>query len=344
MAEMQFGLEPDPELEPKRTKTLLISIGIHIGLLIFLVLNPDLLVQTPKRTIRIAGQDYDLSKEELTPLVMPPTARPKPQVAQPTPQTPPPPQQQAATQPLPPPPPPPPPKPKETPPAITPDMVLAAGAKLDGTPKASRGSTPEIKAGNNGTPDSSPKDPGKLAPAKQEQQAKDATIQTAQNTNPNAIRMPDLLNQAGRIVKESIEQTQKGGGGGVQGPHTGLPGPALQENPDFSAEEPTILSPTYGYDFGPYLNQVITRIRSNWISLIPEIAKFRKGRVMIIFTITKTGIVAQPRIVVNSGETPLDRAAFGSITASNPFPRIPNDFVGDHIDLQITFLYNINPK
>ncbi len=40
-------------------------------------------------------------------------------------------------------------------------------------------------------------------------------------------------------------------------------GAPIQENPDFSTEEPTILSPTYGYDFGPYLNQVITRIRSN---------------------------------------------------------------------------------
>ncbi len=74
MAEMEFGLKPDPELEPKRAKTLLISIAVHIALLIFLVLNPDLLVQTPKRTIRIAGQDYDLSKEELTQLVMPPCA------------------------------------------------------------------------------------------------------------------------------------------------------------------------------------------------------------------------------------------------------------------------------
>ncbi len=65
---------------------------------------------------------------------------------------------------------------------------------------------------------------------------------------------------------------------------------------------------------------------------------------MVVFTIAKTGVVTSPRIVVNSGENPLDRAAFGSITASNPFARIPPDFVGDHIDLQITFLYNINPK
>ena len=60
MTEMQLGLGRDPELEPKRVKTLFVSICIHIAIFAFLLLNPDLLVQMPKRTIRIAGQDYDL--------------------------------------------------------------------------------------------------------------------------------------------------------------------------------------------------------------------------------------------------------------------------------------------
>src|SRR6266705_1601856 len=76
---MLFEKDEDLELQPKRTKTLLISIGIHVLLLIFLALNPDLLTSTPKRIIRSMGQDYDLSKEQLTELVMPPNSlRPKP--------------------------------------------------------------------------------------------------------------------------------------------------------------------------------------------------------------------------------------------------------------------------
>src|SRR5438067_13414818 len=113
---MLFDNDQSLELQPRRTKTLLISIGIHLMLLVFLALNPDLLTPTPKRIIRITGQDYDLSKEQLTELVMPPDAlRPKP--APPAPEKPliqppvPAPENQPAAAPPPPPPPPPPPQP-----------------------------------------------------------------------------------------------------------------------------------------------------------------------------------------------------------------------------------------
>jgi len=90
------------------------------------------------------------------------------------------------------------------------------------------------------------------------------------------------------------------------------------------------------------MNQVVNRVRSNWYSLIPEIARLgKKGRVVIVFTITANGTIENPRIVANSGADPLDRAAFGSITASNPFAKLPAGFDGDHLDLQFTFLYNI---
>jgi hypothetical protein len=42
---------------------------------------------------------------------------------------------------------------------------------------------------------------------------------------------------------------------------------------DSSTGLPTILSDTYGYDFGPYLNGVILRVRTNWYNLMPEIAR-----------------------------------------------------------------------
>ena len=71
---MLFGNDEDLELQPKRTKTLLISLGIHFALIVFLVFNPDLLTSPPKRIIKVLGQDYDLSKEELTELVVPPQA------------------------------------------------------------------------------------------------------------------------------------------------------------------------------------------------------------------------------------------------------------------------------
>ena len=326
---MLFAKDEDFELQPRRSKTLLISIGIHICLLVILALNPDLLTSTPKRIIRIMGQDYDLSKQQLTELVMPPDAlRPrsapsipeKPLLQPPVPQ----PQNQ------PPPPPPPPPQPQTPPPVIGPDDILKEGARPDAQPKASRGDTTEqARAGSQEQP--------KPETLKQQQQPENKPPQQlAQNTNPNALRSPNLMDSAGRIVQEQLEENRRR----YQGPRTGLP--SGQEDPNFSTEEPTILSDTKGYDFGPYMNQVINRVRYNWYSLIPEIARLgKKGRVVIIFTISQNGGIQNPHIVANSGTDPLDRAAFGSITASNPFAKLPSGFDGDHLDLQFTFLYNI---
>jgi TonB family protein len=155
--------------------------------------------------------------------------------------------------------------------------------------------------------------------------------------NPNALRTPNLLESAGRIVQQQIEESRRRFS---QGPRTGSPGG--QEELNFSTEEPTILSDTKGYDFGPYMNQVVNRVRYNWYSLIPEIARLgKRGRVVITFTITQDGTIEKPEIRVNSGTDPLDRAAFGAITASNPFARLPAGFDGDHLVLQFTFLYNI---
>jgi TonB family protein len=325
---MLFTKDEHLELQPRRTRTLLISIGIHVLLLIFLVLNPELLTSTPKRIIRIMAQDYDLSKQQLTELVFPPDAlRPKPAPVPDKPLIQPP-----VPQPENQPPPPPPPPPQTPPPVIGPDDILKEGARPDAQPKASRGDTTEqARAGSQQQEQPKPEQP------KPPQQSENKPPQIAQNTNPNALRAPSLMESAGRIVQEQIDENRRRYS---QGPRTGLP--TGQEDPNFSTEDPTILSDTKGYDFGPYMNQVVNRVRYNWYSLIPEIARLgKKGRVVIIFTITQNGTIENTHIVANSGTEPLDRAAYGSITASNPFAKLPAGFDGDRLVLQFTFLYNI---
>ena len=323
---MLFEREEGLELQPPRTKTLLISVGIHVLLILFVVWNPEFLSSNPKRIIRIAGQDYDLSKNQITELIQPPESRPKPPApADDKPLIQPPPQPNVQ-------PPPPPPPPQPPPPVIGPEDVIADGARPDAQPRASHGDTTEAARAGSGAPE-----PPKPAPAPR--QAESEPAQVAQNTNPNALRLPNFQDSAGRIVQESIDEARKRY---TQGPRTGIPG-QIQEDPNFSTEEPTILSDTRGYDFGPYMNQVVNRVRVNWFSLIPEIARIgqKKGRVIIIFTITENGTIQDIRLVANSGTEPLDRAAMGAITASNPFARLPSNFDGDHLVLQFTFLYNI---
>jgi hypothetical protein len=46
------------------------------------------------------------------------------------------------------------------------------------------------------------------------------------------------------------------------------------------------------------------------------------------------------RIVRGSGNTALDRAAWGGITAGNPFPPLPKQFTGPYLALRFRFFYN----
>jgi TonB family protein len=104
-----------------------------------------------------------------------------------------------------------------------------------------------------------------------------------------------------------------------------------------------ILSDTMGVDFGPYLQRVLHDVRQNWYNIIPEVARaplMKKGKVSIQFAITKDGTVAGMQYVFSSGDVALDRAAYGGITASNPFPPLPTEFRGSYLELRFNFFYN----
>lgn len=104
-----------------------------------------------------------------------------------------------------------------------------------------------------------------------------------------------------------------------------------------------ITSDTMGVDFGPYLQRVLYRIKSNWYNLIPEVARaplMKRGRLIIQFAIMKDGRVQGMVLQLPSGDVYLDRAAWGGITASDPFERLPTEFGGPYLGLRIKFIYN----
>jgi len=146
----------------------------------------------------------------------------------------------------------------------------------------------------------------------------------------------------GDAIRQSLEAAARGR---ASGPGEG-PGDSPMQlrnfDPNFSTEGPIILSDTRGVDFGPYLARVVYNVKRNWYSMIPVAAKLgQKGRVGVVFEILRDGSVPQLRLVATSGADPLDRAAVGSIQASNPFPPLPQEFTGEHLVLQFIFLYNI---
>lgn len=104
-----------------------------------------------------------------------------------------------------------------------------------------------------------------------------------------------------------------------------------------------VLSDTMGVDFGPYLARVLHDVRENWYRIIPESARaplMKKGKVSIEFAILKDGQVAGLQIVGSSGDVALDRAAYGGISASRPFPPLPSEFGGQYLALRFHFYYN----
>jgi TonB family protein len=147
---------------------------------------------------------------------------------------------------------------------------------------------------------------------------------------------------AGSAIEEAARAAlaNRGGGYGGEGGDYGLgQGRAASK----AVGELDVLSDTMGVDFGPYLARVLHDVRANWYNLIPEVARapiMKKGKVSIEFAILKDGKVAGLRFVNSSGDVALDRAAYGGITASNPFPPLPKEFGGQYLALRFHFLYN----
>jgi TonB family protein len=92
---------------------------------------------------------------------------------------------------------------------------------------------------------------------------------------------------------------------------------------------------------------VLHIVKQNWYSIIPESAGpplYKRGKVSIEFAITKNGEVAGLHYMSGSGYVELDRAAYGGITASNPFPPLPREFGGQYLGLRFSFFYNPDPN
>lgn len=147
---------------------------------------------------------------------------------------------------------------------------------------------------------------------------------------------------AGSSINEAARAAAHSGGGGNLGDYGSGPQGAGKVGSNID-----VLSDTMGVDFGPYLSRVLQTVRINWYNLIPEIARpplLTKGKVSIEFVIMKDGKVAGMRIIAPSGTIPLDRAAWGGITASSPFAPLPSEFKGPYLALRFHFFYNPDKK
>jgi TonB family protein len=164
-------------------------------------------------------------------------------------------------------------------------------------------------------------------------------METPPQSKPNlgAFRMGSP--SVGTAIEEAARATAPSRGGGMGGEYGN--GFATPNTPNKGNLE--VLSDTMGVDFAPYLQRVLQAVRLNWYNLIPEIARpplLKQGKVAIEFQIDKAGTVESMHLVGPSGDVALDRAAWGGITGSNPFPPLPKEFRGQNIALRFHFYYN----
>jgi TonB C terminal len=107
-----------------------------------------------------------------------------------------------------------------------------------------------------------------------------------------------------------------------------------------------MLTPDEGVDFNDYLHRVYVTVKRNWFSVMPGSVELgEKGIVFLTFRINRDGSVPsdEPVIERNSGKEPLDRAAYSSVRASNPFEPLPPQFKGPYIELRYRYYYNLLP-
>ena len=181
--------------------------------------------------------------------------------------------------------------------------------------------------------------PQQAAPQPQPTQDQTAKLQApavrpTPDFNTGALSAESAIQQAARAAA-----THRGGYTGDNGDYGMTPG----AQPTQVVGPLDVLSDTMGVDFGPYLARVLHDVRQNWYNLIPEAARaplMKKGKVSIEFVIMKDGSVKGLHYVAGSGDVALDRAAYGGITASNPFPPLPGEFGGPYLALRFRFFYN----
>ena len=158
------------------------------------------------------------------------------------------------------------------------------------------------------------------------------------NTPPVGGAFPQVPTTAGSAIEQAARATVRQRGG--YGDYGSGPAQAAPNRGDLD-----ILSDTMGVDFAPYLSRVKMQVQQNWWNIIPEVARpplMKQGRVVIEFVIMKNGQIGGIKMNPNgySGDVSLDRAAWGGITASNPFQPLPAEFKGEYLALRFYFYYN----
>ena len=164
-----------------------------------------------------------------------------------------------------------------------------------------------------------------------------ATVPARPNFALNSSNPADQLREAMRNAARSHGSGEVGN----------QPSPGLAMHPGAGSGGVQVLSDTQGVDFSNWLQRWHWETEHTWDPLIPDEVNppiGKSGMVAIEFKVLPNGRLMPDSVhlVGRSGDTALDRAAWGALTGSN-YPPLPREFHGPYLELRAYFLYNMEP-
>jgi TonB family protein len=145
-------------------------------------------------------------------------------------------------------------------------------------------------------------------------------------------------------LKEDMQKAMQNPGSGSYGSQ--IPSGGLSMHPGAGTGGVEVLSPTEGVDFSSWLARWHFITERTWDPLIPDEVNppiLKSGMVVLHFKVLPNGQVIDMSLDGRSGDTGLDRAAWGAITGSS-YPSLPREFHGPYLELRAYFLYNMQPR
>ena len=303
-------MEPEEKRDAKSDLvTQILSIAVHIALVVFLVFSPKIFPTHVPTEDEIA-----LAKKQLNFVYLPPEvpvpAPPTPKIRV-TPET----------------------LNKVAPPVVQPQIPappVNPERPPSDLPEAPR---PRIPV----TPAPAPSQPMQPAPSRVE------PVLPATPQPNNRLNLGLSQSTPGKLMQDQLDDAIRSG---RRWTYTAPSGNLSGKGPRLQAGL-TILTPTEGVNFDPYLTRLKAIVERNWEPIMPESARMgEKGIVGTRIRIYRDGSMTGPFPFLDrtSGREPLDNAALGALRASNPFPPLPSEFKGPYIELEGVFFYNLDPN
>lgn len=164
--------------------------------------------------------------------------------------------------------------------------------------------------------------------------------------HPQAVPRPNFAmgsqNPADQL-RDAMKGASRSPGYGTNAPSGG----GLSMHPGAGTGGVEVLSDTQGVDFNSWLMRWHRETERTWDPLIPDEVNppiLKSGTVAIRFKVLPNGRLMEGSMVLEgrSGDTALDRAAWGALTGSN-YPPLPREFHGPYLELRAIFMYNMQP-